>query len=125
VPVYSLTSDQTVSATEEFTYDLKVLKRVTVVGEATGGMANLGEVFGVGERFAMFVSTGRGINPTTGTNWGGTGVEPDLKTAAKDALLAAQVAALDALAAKAKEPDSAARVRFARLLVEGLLHPYV
>lgn len=124
VPVYVLTSARTFSAAEEFTNNLKVLKRATIVGETTGGGANPGEGFDVGDRFVIFVPTGRAINPTTGTNWEGTGVEPDLKTAAKDALLAAQGAALDALAAKAKEPDAAARLRFARLLVEGQLHPY-
>lgn len=125
VPVYVLTSGRTFSAAEEFTNNLKVLKRATIVGETTGGGANPGQGFDVGRRFQMFVPTGRAINPTTGGNWEGTGVEPDVKTEAKDALLAAQSAALETLAAKAKEEGEAARLRFARLFVVAELRPFV
>ncbi len=124
VPVYVLTSSRTFSAAEEFTNNLKVLKRATIVGETTGGGANPGQGYDAGERFMIFVPTGRAINPTTGTNWEGTGVEPDLKVPAQDALLAAQSAALEKLASAAKEPEAQARYRFARNLVEGQLHPY-
>jgi hypothetical protein len=124
VPVYVLTSTRTFSAAEEFTNNLKVLKRATIVGETTGGGANPGESYDAGEHFVINVPTGRAINPTTGTNWEGTGVEPDVKVPAAEALLAAQAAALDTLAAKAKAPEEAARYGFARLKVEGQLHPY-
>jgi hypothetical protein len=124
VPVYVLTSANTFSGAESFSYDLKVLKRVTVVGETTGGGANPGDGFDAGGRFGLFVPTGRPINPTTGTNWEGTGVEPDVKVAASDALATAQALALEALAAKATSPQAAMRYRFARLTVEGELHPF-
>jgi C-terminal processing protease CtpA/Prc len=42
VPIFVLTSGSTFSAAEEFTYDLKCLKRATIVGERTGGGANPG-----------------------------------------------------------------------------------
>jgi hypothetical protein len=35
------------------------------------------------------VPTARSINPVTGTNWEGAGVEPDVAIAAEDALKAA------------------------------------
>lgn len=124
VPVYVLTSTRTFSAAEEFTNNLKVLKRATIIGETTGGGANPGRTYDVGDRFFARVSTGRAINPTTGTNWEGTGVEPDVKVPAPEALLTAQAAALDALGAKARTPEETARYRFARLTVEGQLHPY-
>jgi hypothetical protein len=124
VPVYVLTSARTFSAAEEFTNNLKVLKRATIVGETTGGGANPGEGLDAGDRFRIFVPTGRAINPTTGTNWEGTGVEPDVKVAAADALSTAHAAALEALAAKATSPQAAARYRFARLGIEAQLHPY-
>jgi retinol-binding protein 3 len=124
VPVYVLTSARTFSAAEEFTNNLKVLKRATIVGETTGGGANPGRTYDVGQRFETVVSTGRSINPTTGTNWEGTGVEPDVKVPAADALLTAQAAALDALEAKAKGPEEKARYRFARYAIDGQLHPY-
>jgi hypothetical protein len=40
VPVFVLTSGRTFSAAEEFTYNLKNLKRATLVGETTGGGAH-------------------------------------------------------------------------------------
>ena len=40
VPVYILTSSFTFSGAEEFTYNLKNLKRATVIGETTGGGAH-------------------------------------------------------------------------------------
>ena len=37
--IYVLTSDYTISGGEEFAYDLKNLKRATIVGETTAGAA--------------------------------------------------------------------------------------
>ena len=42
VPVYVLTSSYTFSGAEEFSYNLKNLKRATIVGETTGGGAHPG-----------------------------------------------------------------------------------
>ncbi|MGB7284778.1 MAG: S41 family peptidase, partial [Candidatus Acidiferrum sp.] len=39
-PVYVLTSARTISGAEQFCYDLKMLKRVTLVGETTAGSAH-------------------------------------------------------------------------------------
>lgn len=58
--------------------------------------------------FLCFVPTGRAVNPTTGTNWEGTGVEPDLKVPASEALDVARLEALRALKAKAKDPKEQA-----------------
>jgi C-terminal processing protease CtpA/Prc len=85
-PVYVLTSERTFSGAEEFTYNLKNLKRATIVGERTGGGAHPGAVRKLTERFSMFVATGRAVSPITGTNWEGTGVEPDVEVPARDAL---------------------------------------
>ena len=45
IPVYVLTNEKSISAGEEFVYDLKNLKRATIVGEITDGGANFGEEF--------------------------------------------------------------------------------
>jgi retinol-binding protein 3 len=104
IPVYVLTSNKTFSAAEEFTYNLKNLKRATIIGETTGGGAHPGGNMVATERFLVWVPSGRAINPITKTNWEGTGVKPDIEVKASDALVAAQVKALEDLAAKTKGP---------------------
>jgi len=89
-PVYVLTSANTFSGAEEFTYNLKSLKRATIIGETTGGGAH--PVMGqrIDEHFMIGVPFARAINPITKTNWEGAGVEPDIKVPAAEALATAQ-----------------------------------
>lgn len=89
-PVYVLTSARTFSGAEEFSYNLKSLKRATIIGEVTGGGAH--PVWGrrVDEHFMIGVPGARAINPITRTNWEGVGVEPDVKVPAGEALATAQ-----------------------------------
>ena len=93
-PVFVLTSSRTFSAAEEFTYNLKNLKRATIVGETTGGGAHPGGVRRITDRFGIWLPNGRAINPITKTNWEGVGIEPDIKVESAQALQAAQLAAL-------------------------------
>ncbi len=86
IPVFVLTSDYTFSAAEEFTYNLKHMKRATIVGEVTGGGAHPGgpTVFEGG--FIVNIPRGRAINPITNTNWEGVGVVPHILTSSEEAL---------------------------------------
>ena len=93
-PVFVLTSNRTFSAAEEFTYNLKNLKRATVVGETTGGGAHPGGVRRITDRFGIWLPNGRAINPITKTNWEGVGIEPDIRVEAAHALRAAHLAAV-------------------------------
>lgn len=86
IPVYVLTSDYTFSAAEEFTYNLKNLKRATIIGETTGGGAHPGGPMVINDAFFVNVPQGRAINPITKTNWEGTGIEPHIKTTKEEAL---------------------------------------
>jgi Flp pilus assembly protein TadD len=43
-------------------------------------------MYTVNEALAIFIPTGRAINPVTKTNWEGVGVEPDIPTRPDDAL---------------------------------------
>ena len=86
VPVYVLTSSYTFSAAEEFTYNLKNLKRATIIGETTGGGAHPGGPMLITDGFIVNVPQGRAINPITKTNWEGTGVKPNIETTADAAL---------------------------------------
>lgn len=85
-PVYVLTSGKTFSAAEEFTYNLKNLKRATIVGETTGGGAHPVRPFRASTHFEIGVPFARAINPISKTNWEGTGVAPDVAVAADQAL---------------------------------------
>jgi C-terminal processing protease CtpA/Prc len=89
-PVFVLTSKRTFSGAEEYTYDVKNQKRATVVGETTGGGAHPVSGHRADEHFMIGVPGARAINPVTHTNWEGTGVEPDVKVPAADALTTAQ-----------------------------------
>jgi len=103
--VYVLTSHRTGSAAEEFSYDIKNLKRGTLVGETTAGAANPGSIIRIGPHFAAFVSNGRAVNPISKTNWEGVGVEPDISVPAEDALKTAHLAALAKLISIEQDPD--------------------
>ena len=85
-PVFVLTSNRTFSGGEEFCYDLKTQKRATLVGETTGGGAHPVSGHRIDDHFTIGVPEGRPINPVTKTDWEGTGVEPDVKVKAADAL---------------------------------------
>jgi hypothetical protein len=85
-PIFILTSARTFSAGELFSYDLKVLKRATLIGETTGGGAHAIAPHRIDDHFVMRVPFGRFINPVTKTDWERVGVEPDVKVSAEEAL---------------------------------------
>lgn len=89
-PVYVLTSQRTFSGAEEFAYNLKSLERATIVGETTGGGAHPTMGTRLDDHFMIGVPFARAINPITKTNWEGTGVEPDVKVPADQALATAK-----------------------------------
>lgn len=86
VPLFVLTSAETFSAAEEFSYNLRTRERATLVGETTAGGANPGGTFDINEGFSAFIPGGRAINPITGTNWEGVGVVPHVQVPADEAL---------------------------------------
>jgi hypothetical protein len=86
LPVFVLTSGRTFSGAEEFSYNLKHLKRATLVGETTGGGAHPVRGERLNDRFGIRVPFMRARNPISQANWEGTGVEPDVKVAAAEAL---------------------------------------
>ena len=104
IDLYVLTSHYTFSGAEEFTYNLKNLKRATIVGEVTGGGANPGGLERINDDFVVFIPTGRAINPITKTNWEGTGVTPDVQVPQDKALVTAQNLALEKILKKTKDP---------------------
>lgn len=103
-PIFLLTSRRTFSAAEAFCYALKTLKRATLVGETTGGGAHPMQVHRIDAHFSISVPIGSSISPITHTNWEGTGVEPDIKVPAADALAEALKLARDLIQKRPSAP---------------------
>jgi hypothetical protein len=114
VDVYVLTSSYTFSGAEEFTYNIKNLKRGTIIGETTGGGAHPTDIR-IFENLncGMSLPFGRAVNPISGTNWEGTGVTPDIEISQEKALDKAHLEALNKLLEKEKDPDRKAQFQWA------------
>ncbi len=103
-PVFVLTSKRTFSGAEEFAFDLQKQKRAVIVGEITGGGAHPVSPHVVADYFTVGVPFAKSLDPVTRTNWEGTGVEPDVKVPAFDALETAEKLAVEKIrAAKVDE----------------------
>jgi hypothetical protein len=100
-PVFILVGPKTASAAESFAYDLQSQKRVTLIGKKTAGAAHPGEFFRVSQHFAVFVPTGRPVNPITKTNWEGVGVQPEIESDVEQSLARAHTLALEQLLTRA------------------------
>ncbi len=103
VDIYVLTSRRTFSAAEEFSYNLKNLKRATLVGETTGGGAHPGGPAVINDNFYINVPRGKAINPISKTNWEGVGVKPDIEVPQENALKTAHMKALEKLSAETQD----------------------
>lgn len=86
VPLFIMTSNYTFSGAEEFSYNMQTRKRATLVGETTGGGANPGGMFPINKELAVFIPTGKAINPVTKTNWEGVGVIPEVKVSPEEVM---------------------------------------
>jgi hypothetical protein len=104
VDLYILTSQCTFSGAEEFTYNMKNLKRATIVGEITGGGAHPVNSMPVNDQIVITVPVGRAINPITKTNWEGVGVQPDISVPAPKALSEAHFLALKKVLQHTSDP---------------------
>jgi hypothetical protein len=90
-PVYVLTSSRTQSAAEYFVYNLKMLKRVTIVGEATAGHQHSGAFYHIDEHFGMGIQeVVSPVSPYPVKGWEVIGIEPDVKVSRAEAFDAAK-----------------------------------
>jgi hypothetical protein len=94
-PLFVLVGPATFSGAEELAYDLQQLRpHTTIVGERTRGGAHPCEGYRLHAHLELTVPVARAIGATTGSNWEGTGITPDVETA--DALPTAYRLALEA-----------------------------
>jgi len=70
--------------------------REVLIGETTGGGANPGGPIPLAHSYVAFITSGRAINPVTGTNWEHVGVKPDIEVRAAGALACAYQKAIEA-----------------------------
>ncbi|HEY2861834.1 MAG TPA: S41 family peptidase [Terracidiphilus sp.] len=97
-PVFVLTSSQTYSAAEHFSYDLKMLHRATLIGETTAGATDVGMFYRVDEHFGIGLRASTVRNPYPAPDWAVNGVQPDVAVPAATALDKAQKLVLEQLA---------------------------
>jgi C-terminal processing protease CtpA/Prc len=96
-PLYVLTSHRTISGAEQFAYNLKMLKRATVIGETTAGETHSAVFHRIDDHFGVALPEVRAANPFGKPDWQGTGVEPDIQVAPEDALRVAEKMAAEKL----------------------------
>ncbi|MDQ7797594.1 MAG: S41 family peptidase [Candidatus Edwardsbacteria bacterium] len=121
VPVYILTSNYTFSGAEEFSNNLRELRRATIVGQTTGGGAHPVDFKILNDLFILKVSIGRAINPISKNNWEGTGVQPHVKVPADSALDIAYLMALDTLLKSAIDPGEKQELSSIRTIKQAAL----
>jgi len=121
--LYILTDRYTASGAEELTYNMKNLKRATIIGETTAGAAHNIEYKVIQECFVMHLPTGRPINPISGTNWERTGIEPDITVKSGDALDRAYLMALEKSLKEAKAENQIFQTNWAIDGLRAKLHP--
>lgn len=97
VPLYILTSGKSFSAGEAFPFILQQFGRATIVGETTSGAGRPNNFVDLGGGYVVSVSIAASTHAKTGIGWQGTGVVPDVKVAAAEALDAAHKLALQKL----------------------------
>jgi len=112
MPMYILTSSKTFSGAEAFSYDMQSVKRATIVGEITGGGANLARGYSLGHGMVGQIPGARPYNPYTKTNWEGIGVKPDIAVPSEQALSKAQTAFFSELIAKATDEKEKNRLKW-------------
>lgn len=112
--LYVLTSNYTFSGAEEFTYNLKNMKRATIIGETTGGGAHpINLHLYANLNFGIRIPFGRAVNPITHTNWEGTGVAPDIAVPQNKALTTAHMEALKKLRERSTDEEAKAGLAWA------------
>jgi len=112
-PIFILTSRETASGGEGFTFAMQRTGRATVIGEQTRGAGHFGPTASLGGGYRAMVPIGRPRDPVTDKGWELVGVTPDVK-------LSADAALTEALRRAGVDPATG-RAALARL--DGAQHP--
>lgn len=96
-PLYILTSSNSASAAEGFSYAMQSLTRATIVGEVTAGAAHARRAEIVNDDYILTLPTARPVDPRTNDNWERKGVKPNIETSSDNALNVAYAEVLNTL----------------------------
>jgi hypothetical protein len=116
--LYILTSRETGSAGEGFSFILQQRKRAKIIGEKTSGAGFGNKEMPIGHGFVFYVSTFRQFDPRTGRGWQEVGVAPDITVSAQRALSVAHLEAVKNLADKAPVGSRKQRLSWLAALLE-------
>lgn len=123
IPLYVLTSRHTVSGGEMFAYVLKNRKRATIIGEKTRGAAHRTHLYSLKSGgIDVAIPVGTTIDPETGTDWEGKGVEPDVEVPSGKAMDVAYKKALETLIQAGRGQDRQ-EMEWALMEVDARLNP--
>jgi hypothetical protein len=103
VDLYILTSRETGSAGEGFSFILQQRQRAKIIGEQTSGAGYGNKEFPIGDGFVFYVSTFRQFDPRTGRGWQEVGVKPDIVVSGDRALSVAHFEAIKNLVDKTSD----------------------
>ncbi|TMP73458.1 hypothetical protein CWB76_00455 [Pseudoalteromonas sp. S1609] len=96
-PLYILTSRNSASAAEGFSYAMQSLTRATIVGEVTAGAAHGRSAEIVNNDYILTLPSTRPVDPRTKDNWERKGVKPNIETSSGNALNVAYAEVLNVL----------------------------
>lgn len=85
-PVVVLTSSRSFSGGEGIAFLLQDHQRAIIIGEPTAGAANPGRSYPINDQFEVVVPNGQLLSSISRKNWEGSGVTPDIRVEATDAL---------------------------------------
>ncbi len=122
-PVYVLIDGHSRSAAEMVAYTFQQYRLGELIGARTEGAANISDDFAVAPGFRLSVSTGRTVQPVSGTDWEGVGVAPTVETDPSQALEVAQIRAIDRLLPGTPEGVPRQQLLWSRPALEAALHP--
>jgi hypothetical protein len=124
IPLYVLTSRHTVSGGEMFAYVLKNRKRATVIGAKTRGSAHRTHLFSLeNAKIDLAIPVGTTIDPETGADWEGKGVEPDIDVPSGQAMDVAYKKALETILQTDKDPSKRHEREWALMEADASLNP--
>jgi hypothetical protein len=116
--LYVLTSRETGSAGEGFSFILQQRRRAKIIGEKTSGAGYGNKETPIGNGFVFYISTFRQFDPRTGRGWQEVGVEPDIKVSAERALSAAHLEAVKKLAGKSTDVERERRLTWLATILQ-------